>query len=50
MCVTRQIIKEGNGTDKPQIQDTVKIHYDGKLESTGAKSDPQAIYVLFSSN
>ena len=37
MGVTRQVLKEGNGSDHPKPGDSVSIHYVGTLKSTGAK-------------
>jgi len=38
MGVTKDIIRDGNGTDYPKKGDTVHIHYDGTLEN-GTKFD-----------
>lgn len=32
MGVTREVLKEGNGKDKPKKGDTVTIEYTGNLE------------------
>ncbi|KAL8927485.1 MAG: hypothetical protein Q9208_002290 [Pyrenodesmia sp. 3 TL-2023] len=35
MGVTRKVLKEGNGTDKPKKGDTVTIEYTGNLYDEG---------------
>ena len=35
MGVTRQVLRDGNGSDYPRPGDEVKIHYVGTLESDG---------------
>lgn len=41
MGVTRKVLKQGNGTDKPKKGDIVTIQYTGNLydESKGANND-----------
>ena len=37
MGVTKQVIKQGNGVDKPKNGDNVTMEYTGWLEENGSK-------------
>lgn len=48
MGVTKQIIKQGNGSDKPKVGDKVTMEYTGWLSDPSAANGKGKQLVLFS--